>query len=176
MIIFSTAAHAKTSPDYRAGYNDGCSSSKGHYTRSAYKYRHSRVYKMAWRKGKRICKKYKKPNRKIRHKTVARNGTKRCATEAPWVAFQRGWDDGYRSAKGRYISDSRGCAAYRRGWVSGYRSCACKDSRDKDKYTSGYYHGCMNSYGYGTEINNNDSSAYRRGWKQGLEDCSSADE
>jgi len=105
--------------DREAGYSDGCASARGHYTRSSYKYRHSKAYHAAWRQGKRSCRRIRKPrrhrSRQLRH----------CDTETAWDAFSRGYDDGFRAAKRGTMLHGRGCAAYHRGWESGYRACAC---------------------------------------------------
>jgi len=168
VLLFSGGAvQAKGTPDYRAGYHDGCSSARGHYTRSAYKYHHSGTYRSAWRKGKRSCSKHKVHHRR-------KQSTKRCNTEAPWVAFQRGWDDGYRSAKGQYRRSARGCASYRHGWVSGYRSCHCAAQRRPDSYVEGYHDGCV-SRAWGENIREDkyrkSTPRYRKGWMQGYSDC-----
>lgn len=172
MLFFGGLVQAKGSLDYKAGYNDGCSSSRGHYTRSAYKYKNSKSYHKGWRKGKRSCVKRKRTKRKAR--SSRKHYVKSCNTESPWVAFQRGWDDGYSSAKGRYRRSSRGCAAYRHGWVSGYRSCHCSDKRKAHSYTEGYNSGCISGAG-GVDIKDEgyyrSSSKYRKGWNQGYRDC-----
>ena len=174
LLLFAGVAQAKTSPDYRAGYNDGCSSSRGHYTRSAYKYRHSSTYHSGWRKGKHSCTRHRTSKRKVRRRYQYR--AKKCNTEAPWVAFQHGWDDGYRSAKGKYRYSDRGCASYRHGWVSGYRSCHCAAQRRPDSYVEGYHDGCASRAG-GEEIKEEGyyqtSPRYHKGWMQGYEDCQS---
>ena len=172
LLLFAATAQAKTSPDYSAGYHDGCTSSKGNYTRSAYKYRHSGAYHRGWRKGKRSCRRYRSSKRKVHR--ASKHYTKNCTTEVPWVAFRKGWDDGYRSAKGKYYRNSSGCAAYRRGWVNGYRSCHCAVRRTPDSYTEGYYSGCTSSAG-DEEIMNEGyyqtSPRYRKGWREGYNDC-----
>ncbi len=172
LVFWGTATYAKGSLDYRAGYNDGCSSSRGHYTRSAYKYRHSSSYHSGWRKGKRSCTRHGTSKRKA-HRTRQYH-TKSCNTEAPWVAFQHGWDDGYRSAKGQYRRNSRGCASYRYGWVSGYRSCHCAELRRPDSYVEGYHDGCTSRAGGETIIEEGyyqTSLRYHKGWRQGHNDC-----
>ncbi len=176
LLLLGGSMEARVSSDYTAGYNDGCLSARGHYTRSAYKYRHSTHYHKAWLKGKRVCltkRKYtKKKRKKITHRRK-RAYVGPCNTEVPWVAFRKGWDDGLRSAKGRFYVNRRGCAAYRRGWISGYRSCHCGELKKPDSYAEGYYQGCSSAndiklrddYYYGK------SSGYRKGWIQGFRDC-----
>ncbi|NKQ40784.1 MAG: hypothetical protein HF962_04355 [Sulfurovum sp.] len=178
LLFFASLAQAKGNPDYRAGYNDGCSSGKGHYTRSAYKYRYSSSYKSAWRKGKRTCTKRSKTKRKIRRKPVVKSYAKSCSTEVPWEEFLRGWDDGLRSAKGRYTKERKGCASYRHGWVSGYRSCQCVDDRRVDTYVEGYHSGCKSSTEKDMIRNDSyfqSSPKYHQGWTQGFKDCEKID-
>jgi len=174
LLLSGSIASAKGSPDYRAGYNDGCSSSKGHYTRSAYKYRHSGAYHKGWRKGKRVCSKRRTFKRKVHHRPVKKQRTLRCNTETPWIAFQRGWDDGYRAARRGERTEPRGCASYRHGWVNGYRNCHCSEQRRPDSYVSGYYDGCTTRAGeeeIKQEAYYQSSLRYRRGWTQGFSDC-----
>jgi hypothetical protein len=91
----------------------------------------------------------------------------------PWTAYRKGWDDGLRSAKGRFRIDRRGCVAYRRGWVNGYRSCHCGDLKKPDSYAEGYYQGCASTHdivirdGYYYRT----SPGYKHGWVQGYRDC-----
>ena len=106
--------------DRAAGYSDGCRSAKGHYTRSNYKYRHSKAYHRGWLQGKRGCKRF----RKTRRHTAAKS-RHYCNTEVDWDAFSRGYDDGFRAARNGTGKHGQGCAAYHRGWESGYRACAC---------------------------------------------------
>ena len=164
---------ASSTSDKTAGYNDGCRSAQGHYTRSAYKYSHSKVYHRAWRQGKRSCVRKKK---KVRHHHVRRHKVTHyspCNTEVSWVAFRRGWRHGNRSARGHFYVDRRGCAAYRRGWINGYRDCHCGDLKKPDSYAEGYYAGCSSvfslrirdDYYYRTR------SGYAHGWIQGYKDC-----
>jgi len=108
--------------DRKAGYNDGCSSGKGHYTRSVYKYRHSKAYHSGWRKGKRACARKVKSRRHTRVRHV-----RSCNTEVPWEAFRRGYVDGFNAAKRGSQRHGKGCSEYHRGWESGYRSCGCID-------------------------------------------------
>ncbi len=180
LLLFGGTIEAKTSADYTAGYHDGCSSAKGHYTRSRYKYANSSRYHRGWLKGKRACakkrpvKNTKKRKKVVRH-TKSRNNVGVCNTEIPWTAFRRGWDDGLRSAKGRFYVDRRGCAAYRHGWISGYRSCHCGDLKKPDSYAEGYYQGCSstNDTMIRDDYYYNRSSKYRKGWIQGYRDCRS---
>lgn len=164
---------ASGTSDKTAGYNDGCRSARGHYTRSAYKYSHSKAYHNAWRKGKRSCVRKKK---KIRRRHVHRRKATRyrpCNTEVSWVAFRRGWNHGNRSARGHFYVDRRGCAAYRQGWINGYRDCHCDDLKKPDSYAEGYYAGCSSifslrirdDYYYRTR------PGYAHGWLQGYRDC-----
>jgi len=157
--------------DKTAGYNDGCRSARGHYTRSAYKYSHSKGYHRAWRQGKRSCVKKKIRHRHVRRHKVIHN--RPCNSEVSWVAFRRGWNHGNRSARGHFYVDRRGCAAYRRGWINGYRDCHCGDLKKPDSYAEGYYAGCSSTfslrirddYYYRTR------SGYAHGWVQGYKDC-----
>ena len=166
--------------DTKAGYNDGCQSARGHYTRSAYKYRHSTRYHSGWRKGKRACAR-KRHAVKKRHTPKKRHHVKRrtrthyasCNSEVSWIAFRRGWTHGNRSAKGHFRVDKRGCAAYRQGWVNGYRDCHCGDLKKPDTYAEGYYAGCSSVFSLKIRDDRyyRTRSGYRNGWKQGYRDC-----
>jgi len=120
IFAFGMLYAAGAGSDRLAGYKDGCSSAKGHYTRSQYKYRYVKAYHDGWRKGKRSCI-YK--GRSHRYTGIKRSY--HCNTEVSWDAFRRGYDDGVRAAKRGIQRHARGCAEYHRGWESGYRSCTC---------------------------------------------------
>ncbi len=179
LLLLGGTADAKMSSDSKAGYNDGCRSARGHFTRSAYKYRHSTRYHRSWLRGKKACARrhVKRTRHRVRHTTTRRHHARTrygaCNTEVPWIAFRRGWAHGNRSARGRFYVDHRGCAAYRRGWVSGYRNCHCGELKQPDSYAEGYYAGCSSvaslkirdDYYYKTR------SGYRHGWIQGYRDC-----
>jgi len=183
VLLAVGVAGAKTpagSADSRAGYHDGCSSARGHYTRSRYKYAHSKSYHRAWLRGKRKCAHRPKArhhrlkrHHARRHHTHTRRHVAPCNTQVPWEAFRRGWDHGYRSARGHFFVDRRGCAAYRQGWVSGYRACHCPDRQKPDSYASGYAQGCSSTAHL--KIRDNlyykRSRSYRHGWIQGYRDC-----
>ena len=164
---------ASASADAKAGQHDGCSSARGHYTRSAYKYSHSKVYHRAWRKGKRSCVRTKKKIRHhhVRHHKVTHSSP--CNTEVSWVAFRRGWNHGNRSAKGHFYVDRRGCAAYRRGWINGYRDCHCGDLKKPASYAEGYYAGCSSIFSLRIRDDSyyRTHSGYAHGWMQGYKDC-----
>ena len=125
IVVFSIGLVYANS-DSKAGYRDGCSSARGHYTRSNYKYKNSWEYKANWRKGKKACTKYKrKHHRYHRHHKVAR----KCFARPAWVLFRMGYDRGYAAARaGRKIRRISGCLEYRRGWLAGYRACRCPKS------------------------------------------------
>ena len=181
MVIVMAAGVAKpaqtgTSADAKAGYHDGCSSARGHYTRSRYKYAHASRYRHGWLRGKRACARTKvRKHHRVRHPRAYHHRRKvgSCNTEVPWVAFRRGYDHGYRSAKGHFYVDRRGCAAYRRGWVSGYRACHCPDRQKPDSYASGYAQGCssVSSLKIRDDLYYQTSRGYRHGWIQGYRDC-----
>jgi hypothetical protein len=176
MLVFTIGAvqaRSSSTPDYQAGYDDGCSSAKGHYTRSAYKYRHSSRYHSGWLKGKKGCVKRKVTKRKVRRHRTKKTYYKSCNSEVPWTAFRRGWNHGNRSAKGRFYVDRRGCAAYRQGWVNGYRDCHCGDLKKPDSYAEGYYAGCVSvsSFKIRDDYYYTTRSGYRHGWIQGYKDC-----
>ena len=121
IVVFSIGL-AYANSDSKAGYRDGCSSVRGHYTRSNYKYTHSLNYKAAWLKGKRVCRRH---HRHYKHHRVV----KKCASSPAWVLFKKGYDRGYAAARaGRKFRHISGCLEYRRGWVAGYRSCHCPKS------------------------------------------------
>jgi len=172
-VFLLVPAYAQTTPDAKAGYHDGCRSARGHYTRSAYKYRHSSRYHRGWLRGKRACARTHARKRHVAHHRRVRSHAAACNTETPWIAFRRGWRHGNRSARGHFYVDRRGCADYRRGWVSGYRNCHCGDLKRPDSYAEGYYAGCSSvarvrirdDYYYTTR------PGYRRGWIQGWRDC-----
>ena len=172
-VLMAGLVQAKVVSDSKAGYNDGCRSARGHYTRSAYKYRHSTRYHQSWLQGKKACsKKHTARKRTVRRRHTARKYVA-CNIETPWIAFRRGWTHGNRSARGHFYVDRRGCAAYRQGWVSGYRNCHCGNVKNPDTYAEGYYAGCSSTfrttirddYYYSTR------SGYRKGWQQGYRDC-----
>jgi hypothetical protein len=158
--------------DTKAGYSDGCRTAKGHYTRSAYKYKHSKTYHRGWLRGKRTCKRTR-VKKHIRKRHVAKRTYSSCNSEVPWTAFRRGWNHGNRSAKGRFYVDRRGCAAYRQGWVNGYRDCHCGDLKKPDSYAEGYYAGCVSvsSFKIRDDYYYTTRSGYRHGWIQGYKDC-----
>ena len=172
MVVIGVAKPAQVaqSADAQAGYHDGCMSGRGQYTRSAYKYKHSKVYHRAWRKGKHSCARKKKRVHR-RYRKVPRHRS--CNQEVPWVAFRRGWNHGNRSARGDFYVDRRGCAAYRQGWISGYRDCHCGTLKNPNRYAEGYYAGCSSifslkirdDYYYRTSL------GYAKGWIQGYKDC-----
>lgn len=166
-------AQAKTTSDTKAGYNDGCRSARGHYTRSAYKYRHSTRYHSSWRKGKRACTKKHTVKKHTVHRHRSTQKYVACNTETPWVAFDRGWRHGNRSARGHFYVDHRGCGAYRQGWVSGYRDCHCGTIKNPDSYAEGYYAGCSSVFSIKMRDNYyyKTRSGYRHGWIQGYRDC-----
>jgi hypothetical protein len=175
LLVVSIATMQGGTSDSNAGYSDGCRTAKGHYTRSAYKYKHSKIYHKRWLRGKRACR--KKTVKKHVRKRHATKTTKRkyrsCSSEVPWTAFRRGWNHGNRSAKGELEVDPNGCAAYRQGWVNGYRDCHCDDRRKPYTYAEGYYAGCMSVAS--VKIRNEDyyrnRSGYHHGWTQGYQDC-----
>ncbi len=166
-------ARTDISADAKAGYHDGCSSARGHYTRSRYKYAYSSIYHREWLRGKRACVRTGVRKQHRVHHHTRTYGT--CNSEAPWIAFRRGYDHGYRSAKGHFYADRKGCAAYRRGWVSGYRACHCPDRQKPDSYAGGYVQGCSSTH----ELKIRDDLYYRTsrsyyyGWNQGYKDCRS---
>ena len=168
-----TQAALGTVADRQAGYHDGCRSARGHYTRSAYKYSHSKRYHRGWRQGRRACARKTKvrhphhASRKIRYRS--------CNSAVPWKAFQRGWYHGNRSARGHFHVDHGGCAAYRQGWVNGYRDCHCGDRKNPHNYAEGYYAGCMSIYSVPIrdDYYYQNYSGYRNGWRQGYQDCRS---
>jgi len=173
LSVVLSGVHAGASSDGRAGYHDGCRSAHGHYTRSTYKYKHSKTYHRQWRKGKRSCAHPKK--KVIRHRHRAKHVTlqRSCKTQVSWEAFRQGWQHGNRSARGHFYVDRSGCAAYRQGWVNGYRDCHCGEHKKPDSYAEGYYAGCSSTvslkirdnYYYKTR------AGYRHGWVQGYQDC-----
>ena len=173
LSVVLSGVHAGASSDGRAGYHDGCRSAHGHYTRSTYKYKHSKTYHRQWRKGKRSCAHPKK--KVIRHRHRAKHVTlqRSCKTQVSWEAFRQGWKHGNRSARGHFYVDRSGCAAYRQGWVNGYRDCHCGEHKKPDSYAEGYYAGCSSTvslkirdnYYYKTR------AGYRHGWVQGYQDC-----
>jgi len=182
LLVGLTSAHPSgrpiSTPDSSAGYHDGCQSARGHYTRSAWKYRHSTAYHRAWLQGKRACaRKHTKKRTKRRHHVRRKHPVKTAVCdrtdENSWDAFRRGWRDGLRSAKGHFRVDRRGCAPYRRGWISGYRSCKCPQNRRPDTYDRGYYHGCNSviEFKIKDEYQFLNSTPYRKGWNQGWRDC-----
>jgi hypothetical protein len=172
-LVFGTMLHARpaASSDAKAGYNDGCRSARGHYTRSAYKYKHSGAYHKGWLRGKRACKRRKTLKRDRKRHTSKRYRS--CNTEVPWEAFRRGWEHGNLSARGRFRVDRNGCAAYRQGWVSGYRDCHCNDLKKPDSYAEGYYAGCVSApqLTIRDDHYHRTQAGYREGWKQGYKDC-----
>ncbi len=159
--------------DTKAGYNDGCRSGQGHYTRSSWKYTHSSRYRAAWLRGKKACTRTQAPVRPAARTPRSAPAHSSCTNEVSWEAFRRGWKDGYASANGHFYVDRRGCAAYRHGWVSGYRDCHCPETQRPDSYDRGYYHGCHSVYNFKIRDDKQyrHAEAYRVGWDQGYRDC-----
>jgi len=123
LIVLFGVTLSYANSDSLAGYNDGCSSSRGHYTRSAYKYVHSLSYRSHWKKARRVCRSVK-PRHKYhrKHKYIHK-----CNTLTAWDQFKKGYDNGRQAAKrGHKIERISGCLEYRRGWVKGYHSCKCQ--------------------------------------------------
>jgi len=173
LSVVLSGVYAGASSDGRAGYHDGCRSARGHYTRSSYKYQHSKTYHRQWRKGKRHCARPRKKVVRRRHHVKRTVHYRPCNTQVPWEAFRRGWRHGNRSARGHFYVDRRGCAAYRQGWVNGYRDCHCGDLKKPDTYAEGYYAGCSSTFSL--KIRDNyyykTRAGYRHGWIQGYQDC-----
>jgi hypothetical protein len=156
-ILFLVQILSAEIMDYAAGYGDGCMSAKGDFSKSRFAYENIPSYKKGWLKGNQECKstksdkkrtqtdkKYKKSrhyskrkNRKSRVKTK-RYRTYRCRSN-PWLTFNRGWNDGYRSAQGRWRKLSNRCSEYYRGWYEGYNHCKCFEIGECVKISSSIY-------------------------------------
>jgi hypothetical protein len=128
--------------NYSAGYDDGCLSAKGNFTKSTFSYDNIPEYKKGWLDGNRECKAISSPSKakkstkrkkryysKKRHhyksKRRAKRGYYHCKGN-PWINFSKGWSDGYRSAQGRWRKLSNSCPEYYRGWYEGYNHCKCQ--------------------------------------------------
>ncbi len=134
-IVFSSFMFAE-SMGFSAGYDDGCLSAKGNFTKSTFAYDNIPEYKKGWILGNKECKAISassnqtvKPKKRYKHYSKRRKKHKRysrCKSN-PWITFSRGWDDGYRSARGRWKKLSNRCAEYYRGWYEGYNHCKCQE-------------------------------------------------
>jgi|GEM_PF-6623462 hypothetical protein len=137
LLLLTTYRLSAEMIDYAAGYDDGCSSARGHFSKSSFAYENVPSYKKGWLKGKEECKvkhskrtshkrKHIKTKRYVKPK-IQDNGlaTYGCRANA-WVTFSKGWDDGYRSARGRWKKIANRCPEYYRGWDEGYNHCKCE--------------------------------------------------
>ncbi len=175
MLIMSIGwIHASTTSDKAAGYDDGCRSARGHYTRSAYAYRHSQAYHRAWRRGKRHCTSAHPRKHRRRHSRSVRRHYD-CTTTVPWLDFQRGWRQGSHASRAHTYATRRGCGAYRRGWIDGYRNGRRAKHAPKNQYVAGYTSGCssVESSWIRNDTYYQKYARYRQGWHQGYTDCRS---
>ncbi len=101
----------KKSADYQSGYQHGCTSAKGNYTRQEDIYLQSRDYRQGWTKGRQKCKSTKKslsPTQKRHY-------------------FDQGYSDGCDSSGGYYRRDPykyKHIGSYAEGWRAGEYECA----------------------------------------------------
>ncbi len=129
LVVISATFLSAEMMDFAAGYDDGCSSARGHFSRSSFAFENIPSYKEGWLKGKKECEiKGVRRVKKKRHRVKTRKVKKyayRCK-DNPWITFSRGWDDGYSSARGRWIKRANRCPEYYRGWSEGFDHCKCE--------------------------------------------------
>ncbi len=154
ILLFNRSLSAEIM-DYAVGYNDGCQSAKGDFSRSESAYKTVPAYKEGWQKGKKECKgkaskkakvkrhkkrrKHYSKKRRVKHYhkkrvRVARAkkrlyrpvATYKCKSNS-WLSFSQGWDDGYRSAQGVWTRRNNYCSEYNRGWEEGFNQCKCQE-------------------------------------------------
>ena len=152
---------------FQKGFDDGCSTARGHYRKNKRLYRTSQQYRRGWYSGKSSC-------------TLPGGGGEEGDGHAGSnYYYNQGYSDGCQSAKGHYKKDDkayRHSLKYRRGWKAGYRACR-SDHQDHsgNSYRQGYRDGCKTArgeYRRNETLYRNDRK-YRQGWNDGKRRCSS---